>query len=135
MFCSTVMMGGMMLPSAAPMILTFAAAQARRGRNVAGPTWIFIAAYILVWSYSGLVFMSFSMLARIWCITLVGSRTTPGRGSWRTLAWCTLAWCTLAWCTLAWCSIPSDAAEDYVLTWRRVLCHRCHSDAIQPVDP
>jgi len=51
----TVMMGGMMLPSAAPMILTFAAAQARRGRNVAGPTWIFIAAYILVWSYSGLV--------------------------------------------------------------------------------
>ena len=80
MFCSTVMMGGMMLPSAAPMILTFAAAQARRGRNVAGPTWIFIAAYILVWSYSGLVFMSFSMLARIWCITLVGSRTTTGRG-------------------------------------------------------
>src|SRR5262245_22936265 len=51
----TVMMGAMMLPSASPMILTFAAAQARRGRNVTGPTWIFVAAYILVWSYSGLV--------------------------------------------------------------------------------
>jgi len=51
----TVMMGAMMLPSAAPMILTFAAAQARRGRNVAGPTWIFVAAYMLVWAYAGLV--------------------------------------------------------------------------------
>jgi predicted metal-binding membrane protein len=51
----TVMMGAMMLPSAAPMILTFAAVQARRSRNVAGPTWIFVAAYILVWAYAGLV--------------------------------------------------------------------------------
>jgi predicted metal-binding membrane protein len=51
----TVMMGAMMLPSAAPMILTFAAAQAGRDRNVAVPTWIFVAAYILVWAYAGLV--------------------------------------------------------------------------------
>src|SRR5262245_12642157 len=51
----TVMMGAMMLPSAAPMILTFAAVQARRNRNVAGPTWIFVAVYILVWAYAGLV--------------------------------------------------------------------------------
>src|SRR5262245_44432810 len=51
----TVMMGAMMLPSAAPMILTFAAVQARRNRNVALPTWMFTAGYILVWAYAGLV--------------------------------------------------------------------------------
>jgi predicted metal-binding membrane protein len=51
----TVMMGAMMLPSAAPMILTFAAVQARRNRNIAVPIWIFVAVYILVWAYSGLV--------------------------------------------------------------------------------
>jgi hypothetical protein len=51
----TVMMGAMMLPSAAPMILTFAAAQARHDRNVVVPTWIFVAAYIFVWAFAGLV--------------------------------------------------------------------------------
>jgi predicted metal-binding membrane protein len=51
----TVMMGAMMLPSAAPMILTFAAVQGRRNRNVTVSTWIFVAAYILVWAYAGLV--------------------------------------------------------------------------------
>jgi predicted metal-binding membrane protein len=49
----TVMMGGMMLPSAAPMILAFAAVQARRNRNDAVPTWTFVAFYILVWAYAG----------------------------------------------------------------------------------
>src|SRR5262249_49343681 len=51
----TVMMGAMMLPSAAPMILTFSAAQAWRDRNVAVPTWMFVAGYILVWGYAGVV--------------------------------------------------------------------------------
>jgi predicted metal-binding membrane protein len=51
----TVMMVAMMLPSTAPMILTFAAAQARRDRNVAVPTWMFVAGYLLVWAYAGLV--------------------------------------------------------------------------------
>src|SRR5262245_23968924 len=51
----TVMMSAMMLPSTAPMILTFAAAQARRNRNVAVPTWMFVAGYILVWDYAGVV--------------------------------------------------------------------------------
>jgi predicted metal-binding membrane protein len=51
----TVMMAAMMLPSTAPMILTFAAAQARRDRNVAVPTWMFVAGYLLVWAYAGLV--------------------------------------------------------------------------------
>src|SRR5262249_5739832 len=49
------MMGALMLPSAAPMILTFAAAQARRDRNVPVPTWMFVAGYILVWGYAGVV--------------------------------------------------------------------------------
>jgi len=51
----TVMMGAMMLPSAAPMVLIFAAVQARCDRNVAVPTWMFVAGYLLVWAYAGLV--------------------------------------------------------------------------------
>jgi len=50
----TVMMAAMMLPAAAPMILVFAGAQARRQRGVALPTWIFVAGYILVWAAAGL---------------------------------------------------------------------------------
>jgi predicted metal-binding membrane protein len=49
----TVMMAAMMLPSAAPMILTFASAQARRDQRAAVPTWIFVAGYLLVWSAVG----------------------------------------------------------------------------------
>lgn len=48
-------MVAMMLPAATPMILIFAAAQARRDRHVAVPTWIFVAAYIFVWAAAGLV--------------------------------------------------------------------------------
>jgi predicted metal-binding membrane protein len=51
----TVMMAAMMLPAAAPMILTFASAQARRDHAVAVPTWIFIAGHLLVWSAAGVV--------------------------------------------------------------------------------
>jgi predicted metal-binding membrane protein len=52
----TVMMIAMMLPGTAPMILTFAAAQARRDRsNIVVPTWAFVVGYILVWAYAGLV--------------------------------------------------------------------------------
>jgi predicted metal-binding membrane protein len=50
----TIMMVAMMLPAAVPMILIFAAAQARRDRHVAVPTWIFVAGYILVWAAAGL---------------------------------------------------------------------------------
>ena len=50
----TVMMAAMMLPTAAPMIFMFASAQARRGREVAVPTWIFMAGYILVWAGAGI---------------------------------------------------------------------------------
>ena len=51
----TVMMAAMMLPSAAPMIALFAAKQARSGRDVAIPTWIFVAGYILVWAAVGVL--------------------------------------------------------------------------------
>jgi predicted metal-binding membrane protein len=51
----TIMMAAMMLPAAAPMILIFASAQARRARATAIPTWIFGAGYILVWAAVGLL--------------------------------------------------------------------------------
>lgn len=51
----TVMMAAMMLPAAAPMILTFASAQARRDHAAGVPTWIFIAGYLFVWSAVGVV--------------------------------------------------------------------------------
>lgn len=50
----TVMMAAMMVPAAAPMILTFAQAQARRDRAVIVPTWIFVTGYGLVWLVAGL---------------------------------------------------------------------------------
>jgi predicted metal-binding membrane protein len=50
-----VMMAAMMLPAAAPMVLTFAQAQARRNPAVFVPTWIFIAGYLLVWLAAGLL--------------------------------------------------------------------------------
>jgi predicted metal-binding membrane protein len=49
----TVMMVAMMLPSAAPIILIFAEAQAGRDRHPAVPTWIFFGGYILVWGWAG----------------------------------------------------------------------------------
>jgi predicted metal-binding membrane protein len=51
----TVMMAAMMLPAAAPMILIYAQAQARRNRAVFVPTWVFVAGYLLVWLVAGLV--------------------------------------------------------------------------------
>ena len=50
----SIMMVAMMLPAAAPMILIFAAAQARRDRHIAVRTWIFITGYIFVWAGAGL---------------------------------------------------------------------------------
>jgi predicted metal-binding membrane protein len=51
----TVMMAAMMLPAAAPMIVVFASAQARRHRDLAVPTWLFVAGYLLVWAAAGLL--------------------------------------------------------------------------------
>jgi predicted metal-binding membrane protein len=78
----TVMMAAMMLPAAAPMILIFASAQARRERAVAVPTWIFTAGYILVWLGAGLL---------VYGLVQVGSEmatrlATADRASWAPLA-------------------------------------------------
>jgi predicted metal-binding membrane protein len=50
-----VMMAAMMLPAAAPMILTFAAAQGRRDRAAVVPTWIFVAGYLVIWAAAGAI--------------------------------------------------------------------------------
>jgi len=51
----TVMMAAMMLPSAAPTISIFAAKQARTARGTAVPTSIFVAAYLAVWAFVGVL--------------------------------------------------------------------------------
>ncbi len=51
----TVMMAAMMLPAAAPMIVIFASAQARRGQAAFVPAWIFTAGYLLVWLTAGVI--------------------------------------------------------------------------------
>ncbi len=45
-----VMMGAMMLPSAAPMVLLYGRVLRQRGEGKAiGPTWVFLAGYLLAW--------------------------------------------------------------------------------------
>ena len=51
----TVMMAAMMLPAAAPMIMIFASAQARRGQAAFVPAWIFTGGYLLVWLTAGAI--------------------------------------------------------------------------------
>jgi predicted metal-binding membrane protein len=51
------MMAAMMLPSVAPMVLAFARVtgeRARKGQAAFVPTWIFVAAYLAVWTTYGL---------------------------------------------------------------------------------
>jgi len=51
-----VMVVAMMLPTALPMILTFHQVQAanRQPRDAFVSTWVFVAAYLLVWAFAGL---------------------------------------------------------------------------------
>ena len=51
------MMVAIMFPTAAPMVLTFARVQAgkRREEGSVVPTWVFVAAYLLVWSALGIL--------------------------------------------------------------------------------
>src|SRR5262245_9047153 len=51
-----VMMVAMMLPTALPMILTFHRVQAanRQPRDAFGSTWVFVAAYLMMWAFAGL---------------------------------------------------------------------------------
>jgi predicted metal-binding membrane protein len=50
------MMVAMMLPTAAPMVLTFHRVQAqnRKPTDAFTTTWVFVAAYLLVWAFAGL---------------------------------------------------------------------------------
>ena len=76
------MMVAMMLPAAVPMILIFAAAQARRDRHVAVPTWIFVAGYILVWAAAGLgAYVLDQAFTK-----LVNSQASLDPGTWAPLA-------------------------------------------------
>ena len=78
----TIMMVAMMLPAAAPMILIFASAQARRNRQVAVPTWIFVAGYILVWAAAGLgAYVLDQAFTK-----LVSSQASLDPGTWAPLA-------------------------------------------------
>ena len=78
----TVMMAAMMLPAAAPMIFMFAAAQARRGQQVAVPTWIFVAGYMLVWAMAGLVVYILVQFGSEFATSL----DPPQRSKWAPLA-------------------------------------------------
>jgi predicted metal-binding membrane protein len=104
----TVMMGAMMLPSAAPMILTFAAIQARRDRTVAVPTGMFVAAYIFVWAYAGFF---------VYVLVHVGKDLVDR------LAWLANG----AWAPLA-LGVTLTLAGLYQFTPLKRLClHRCRS--------
>lgn len=78
----TVMMAAMMLPAAAPMIFMFAAAQTRREQQVAVPTWIFVAGYLLVWAAGGLVVYVLVQLGSDFATSL----DPPQRSNWAPLA-------------------------------------------------
>jgi len=62
-----VMMVAMMFPSAAPMILTFHMVQVnKRQRGEAFvATWVFVAAYMLVWALSGVVAYAGALVAEV----------------------------------------------------------------------
>jgi predicted metal-binding membrane protein len=80
----TVMMIAMMLPAAASMIFMFASAQARREPEVAVPTWIFVAGYILVWAAAGLVTY---LLVQIGSdLATATALAPPARSRWAPLA-------------------------------------------------
>jgi predicted metal-binding membrane protein len=78
----TVMMAAMMLPAAAPTIFMFAGAQARRAADVAVPTWIFVAGYILVWAAAGLI---------VWVAVQAGSDLATRLDAPERLTWAPLA--------------------------------------------
>jgi predicted metal-binding membrane protein len=78
----TVMMVAMMLPGAAPMIFMFASAQARRQPEVAVPTWIFVAGYLVVWGAAGLLVYALVQIGS----ALATSLAPPERSRWAPLA-------------------------------------------------
>jgi predicted metal-binding membrane protein len=78
----TVMMAAMMLPAAAPMIMIFASAPARRGQAAFVPTWIFVAGYLLVWLMAGVI---------VYVIIEIATETANHLGSVEKGAWAPIA--------------------------------------------
>jgi predicted metal-binding membrane protein len=78
----TVMMAAMMLPAAAPLILIFASAQARRARHAAVPTWVFMAGYLLVWAAAGLLVHALVQIGS----DIATALTAADRASWAPVA-------------------------------------------------
>lgn len=68
------MMVAMMFPAAAPMILTFATVSAgkRRRGQASVPTWVFVAAYLVVWTLFGLLAYGVAL----------GAERLAGRSPW-----------------------------------------------------
>ena len=79
------MMVAMTFPTAAPMILTFHKVQAgKRQRGEAFvSTWIFVAAYLLVWSLSGVAAYAGALAAEAVGARTALSRHPPARGARR----------------------------------------------------
>src|SRR5437016_7281408 len=77
-----VMMVAMMFPTAAPMIVAFHKMQAgKRQRGEAFvSTWIFVAAYLLVWGLSGVVAYAGALAAATLAVRAGLSPATAGRG-------------------------------------------------------
>jgi len=76
-----IMMVAMMFPTAAPMILTFHKVQAgKRQRGEAFvSTWIFVAAYLLVWSLSGVAAYAGALAAEVVAARTALSPATAAR--------------------------------------------------------
>src|SRR5262249_60232396 len=75
------MMVAMMFPTAAPMILTFHKVQAgKRERGDAFvSTWMFVAAYILVWTLAGVAAYAGALAAEAIAVRAALSSTTAAR--------------------------------------------------------
>src|SRR3954465_2462966 len=76
-----IMMVAMMFPTAAPMILTFHKVQAgkRQGGDAFVSTWIFVAAYLLVWTLSGVAAYAGALAAESFVVRASVSPATAAR--------------------------------------------------------
>ena len=76
-----IMMVAMMFPTAAPMILTFHRVQAgkRQRGEVFVSTWVFVAAYILVWTLAGVAAYAGALAAEAIAVRASLSPTTAAR--------------------------------------------------------
>ena len=78
-----IMMVAMMFPTAAPMVLTFAAISHGRQKNGQAfvPTWFFVLAYLFVWTLFGIVaFLAASMLDALGSNVMVLKDNAPRIG-------------------------------------------------------